>query len=31
VTVIVNLCAAGVLVFGLTRAFQSEKIREVIR
>ena len=26
VTVIVNLCAAGVLVFGLTRAFQSEKI-----
>lgn len=26
VTVIVNLCVAGVLVFGLTRAFQSEKI-----
>lgn len=26
VTVIVNLCAAGVLVFGLTRAFQSEKV-----
>lgn len=25
-TVIVNLCVAGVLVFGLTRAFQSEKI-----
>ena len=24
-TVIVNLCVAGVLVFGLTRAFQSEK------
>ncbi len=26
VTVIVNLCMAGVLVFGLTRAFQSEKV-----
>ena len=26
VTVIVNLCVAGVLVFGLTRAFQSEKV-----
>ena len=25
-TVIVNLCVAGVLVFGLTRAFQSEKV-----
>lgn len=25
-TVIVNLCMAGVLVFGLTRAFQSEKV-----
>ncbi len=26
VTVIMNLCMAGVLVFGLTRAFQSEKV-----
>ncbi len=26
VTVAANLCAAGVLVFGLTRAFQSEKV-----
>lgn len=26
VTVIANLCVAGVLVFGLTRAFQSEKV-----
>ena len=26
ITVIVNLCVAGVLVFGLTRAFQSEKV-----
>lgn len=26
VTVIANLCMAGVLVFGLTRAFQSEKV-----
>ena len=26
ITVIVNLCVAGILVFGLTRAFQSEKV-----
>ena len=30
VTVIVNLCMAGVLVFGLTRAFQSEKVRAAL-
>lgn len=26
VTVVVNLCVAGVLIFGLTRAFKSEKV-----